>query len=113
LRLTGKTIVLDRAKLNAEGAGDIFTLTVDESRLAGKAAPNRYTTSYKAGENNTLTLSPVISTLMASSYDPERIQEHEYYQYLAKVKSWKINQNKLELYTTDDSNKEAVLVYVN
>jgi len=113
LRLSDRTIVLDRAKLNSEGAGDIFTMTVEGNRISGKAAPNRYNTAYQAGANNSLTVSPVVSTLMASSFDPERIQEHEYYQYLAKVKSWRINQNKLELYTTDDSNKEAVLVYVN
>jgi len=113
LRLQGKTIVLDRTKLNSDGAGDIFTMTVDGNRISGKAAPNRYNTVYQAGENNTLTLSPVVSTLMASSFDPERIQEHEYYQYLSKVKSWRVNQNKLELVTTDASNKEAVLVYVN
>jgi len=113
VRLQSKTIVLDRAKLNSEGAGDIFTMTVDGNRISGKAAPNRYNTVYQAGENNTLTLSPVVSTLMASSFDPERIQEHEYYQYLSKVKSWRLNQNKLELVTTDASNKEAVLVYVN
>jgi len=113
LRLTGKTIALDRSKLNADGAGDIFTMTVEGNRISGKAAPNRYNTVYQAGANNTLTLSPVVSTLMASSFDPERIQEHEYYQYLSKVKSWRLNQNKLELYTTDTGNKEAVLVYVN
>jgi len=113
LRLTDRTIALDRAKLNADGAGDIFTLAVEGNRISGKAAPNRYNTVYQAGENNTLTLSPVVSTLMAASFDPERIQEHEYYQYLSKVKSWRLNQNRLELNTTDASNKEAVLVYVN
>jgi len=111
LRLSGKSVVLDRNKLSAEGAGDFFTLTIDKSRLSGKAAPNRYTTAYQAGANNSLTLLPVISTLMATGNDPERLHEKEYYQYLGRVKSWKLNQKSLELNTTDANNKDAVLVY--
>ncbi|MDR2662176.1 MAG: META domain-containing protein [Treponema sp.] len=113
LRRSDKTVTLDRNKLTADGMGDLFTLTVDSARLSGKAAPNRYISTYQAGENNTLTIAPPIGTLMASIYDPERLREEEYFQYLSKVKSWKLNQGKLELYTTDASNKEAVLVYGN
>jgi len=111
LRLSDKTVVLDRKKLSAEGVGDFFTMTIDKSRISGKAAPNRYTTAYKAGADNSLTLLPVISTLMATSFDPERLQEQEYYQYLGRVKSWKLNQKTLELNTADANNKDAVLVY--
>ncbi|MDR2702319.1 MAG: META domain-containing protein [Spirochaetaceae bacterium] len=113
LRLSGKSLFLDRNKLNSEGAGDYFTMTIDNSRLSGRAAPNRYTTAYQAGSNNSLTLLPVVTTLMATSHDPERLQEREYYQYLAGVNSWKSNQKTLELYTTDANKKEAVLVYSN
>jgi hypothetical protein len=113
VRLPGKTMLIDRNKLNADKMGDLFTFTVDNSRISGKAAPNRYTSMYQAGANNTLTIQPPISTLMASIYDPERIREREYFQYISRVKSWKLNQGKLELYTTDASNKEVVLVYVN
>lgn len=113
LRLSDKTILLDRKKLSSEGAGDFFTMKIDKTRLSGKAAPNRYNTAYRAGPDNSLTLLPVITTLMATSYDPERLQEREYYQYLEKVKSWKLNQKKLELYTTDANNMDAVLIYSN
>ncbi|MDR1143658.1 MAG: META domain-containing protein [Spirochaetaceae bacterium] len=113
VRRSDKTVTLDRNKLTADGMGDLFTLKVDADRLSGKAAPNRYISTYQAGENNALTIAPSIATLMASIYDPERLREQEYFQYLGKVKSWKLNQGKLELYTTDASNKEAVLVYGN
>jgi hypothetical protein len=113
VRLPGKTILVDRNKLTADKMGDLFTFTVDNSRISGKAAPNRYTSVYQAGANNALTIQPPISTLMASIYDPERIREREYFQYISRVKSWKLNQGKLELYTTDASNKEVVLVYGN
>ncbi|MDR1307193.1 MAG: META domain-containing protein [Treponema sp.] len=113
VRRSDKTLTLDRNKLTADGMGDLFTLNVDTARLSGKAAPNRYISTYQAGENNALTIAPSISTLMASIYDPERLREQEYFQYLSKVKSWKLNQGKLELYTVDVNNKEAVLVYGN
>jgi len=113
IRLSGKTVILDRAKLNAEGKGDIFTMTIDSSKLSGKAAPNRYSTAYQAGPNNSLTLLPVITTLMAPIFEQEYLKEQEYYQYLGGVKSWKLNQKTLELYTTDADKKEAVLVYSN
>jgi hypothetical protein len=113
VRFPDKTTLIDRNKLSADGMGDNFTFTVDSSRVSGKAAPNRYTSVYQAGANNALTIQAPISTLMASIYDPERIREQEYFQYLSRVKSWKLNQGKLELYTTDASNKEVVLVYGN
>jgi multidrug efflux pump subunit AcrA (membrane-fusion protein) len=109
--LSNRNIALDRKKLKSEGAGDLFTLTIQSDRMSGKAAPNRYTTAYKTGDNNTLTLMPVISTLMATSFDPERIQEQDYYAYLSRVKSWKADKTRLELHTTDAGNRPAVLVY--
>jgi heat shock protein HslJ len=113
VRLSDKTLTLDRNKLTADGMGDLFTLNVDAARLSGKAAPNRYISTYQAREDNSLTIAPPIGTLMASIYDPVRLREQEYFQYLSKVKSWKLNQGKLELYTTDANNQEAVLVYGN
>jgi heat shock protein HslJ len=113
LRFSDRTVTIDRNKLTADGMGDLFTLNMDAARVSGKAAPNRYTSTYQAGTNNSLTIAPPISTLMASIYDPERLREQEYFQYLSKVKSWKLNQGKLELYTADANNKEAVLVYGN
>ncbi|MDR2181648.1 MAG: META domain-containing protein [Treponema sp.] len=111
LRKGGAVITIDRDKLQAGGFGDFFTLTIDSRRISGKAAPNRYTTTYQAGAGNVLALAPPVSTLMASMYDPEHLREDEYFQYLAKVTGWKLNQGKLELYTTDPAGTETVLVY--
>jgi heat shock protein HslJ len=113
LRFSGRTLIVDRNKLRADGMGDFFTLTVDGQRISGKAAPNRYTAPYQAGADNSLRILPPAGTLMASVYDPERIREEEYFQFLIRVKSWKLNQGKLELYTVDTHNNEVILVYVN
>ena len=113
LRFTDRTVVLNRSELTTNEA-DIFTMTVDSDRISGKGAPNRYFTAYQAGANNALTIQPIASTMMASIVsDPQRIRESEYFQYLGKVKSWRINQNKLELTSADAANKAVTMVFSN
>ncbi|GHV84824.1 hypothetical protein AGMMS50230_04320 [Spirochaetia bacterium] len=112
VRFSEKILVMDRNKLAADGMGDLFTMTVDTARISGRAAPNRYTAVYQAGANNSLTIQPPTGTRIAV-YDPERLREQEYFRYLTAVKSWKLNQNKLELSTVDGNNKEVILVFVN
>jgi len=113
IRLPNRTIHLNRNELKGNQA-DIFTMVIDKDRISGKGAPNRYFTSYKAGPDNTLTLQPIAGTMMASlAFDPERIHEAEYFQYLAKVTSWKLNQNKLELTSTDAADKSLVMVFIS
>jgi hypothetical protein len=111
LKANGKSYQIDRKKLDAEGLGDLFTFNISNDRISGRAAPNRYTAGYKTGDNNALTIQAPASTLMAAIYDPERIKEKEYFDYLIKVSRWKLNQGRLELYTTDKTGKEAVLIY--
>ena len=113
LHFSDKTVVLNRNELSSSDA-DIFTMTIDGERIGGKGAPNRYFTAYQAGANNALTIQPIASTMMASIItEPQRIREQDYFQYLGKVKNWKINQNKLELTSTDKNNKALVMVYSN
>jgi heat shock protein HslJ len=110
LRKGSVVTVVNRKKLESDGFGDFFTVNFGE-RVTGKAAPNRFTAPYQAGANNALTIQPPASTLMASIYDPERIREQDYFAYLVNVKSWKLTQGRLELYSSDLNGKETVLVY--
>ncbi|MDR0584778.1 MAG: META domain-containing protein [Treponema sp.] len=112
LRKGNEVTVIDREKLESEGFGDIFTISFGE-QVTGKAAPNRFTAPYQAGANNALTIQPPAATLMASVYDPERIHEKDYFEYLINIKSWKLAQDMLELYSSDSDGKETVLVYGN
>jgi heat shock protein HslJ len=113
LRFSDRTVVLNRGELSADQA-DFFTMMVDNERVSGKAAPNRYFGPYQAGAGGGLTIQPVGSTMMAAIYtDPQRITEAQYFQYLSKVKSWKVNQNKLELTGTDAANKPLTMVFSN
>jgi len=111
IRFPNRTVELNRNELKGAQA-DIFTMTIDKDRISGKGAPNRYFTSYQAGPDNTLTLMPIAGTMMAQLiFDPERIHESDYFQYLGKVTSWKLNQNKLELTSIDATEKPLVMVF--
>ena len=113
LRFVDRTVTLNRGELPADQA-DIFTLNIDNEKVSGKALPNRYMTSYQAGANNTLTIRPIASTMMALiATDPQKITEPQYLQYLSKVKSWNINQNRLELTSTDAANQTVIMVFSN
>ncbi|MCL1814198.1 MAG: META domain-containing protein [Treponema sp.] len=113
VRFPDRTVVLNRNELTGN-MSDIFTMIVDNDRISGKGAPNRYFSSYQAGSNNALTIMPVASTMMASLiFDPQRIQEHDFFLYLSKVKSWKINQNRLELTSVDANGKALVMIFTN
>jgi heat shock protein HslJ len=110
LRKGDKVTVIDRGKLESDGFGDFFTINFGE-RVTGKAAPNQFMAPYQTGADNAVTIQPPAGTLMASIYDPERIREKDYFQYLINVKSWKLVQGRLELYSSDPNGQETVLVY--
>lgn len=110
LRKGNEVIIIDRGKLESDGFGDLFTINFGE-RVTGKAAPNQFMAPYQAGDNNDLILQAPASTLMASVYDPERIREKDYFEYLVNVKSWELVQGRLELHSSDSSGTETVLVY--
>jgi heat shock protein HslJ len=111
VRIGQKSIGYDRQQLESLGMNDCFTLTFDEERINGKAAPNRYFASYEQGENRILTVQAPASTLMASFVEPEKLKEREYLQFLEKVSRWDFNQDRLELYSRDPGGREAVLIY--
>ena len=113
LRFADRNVVLNRNELTGSEV-DIFTMTINNDRISGMGAPNRYFTAYQAGTNNSLIIQPIASTMMAAIYtDPRRIREAEYFQYLGKVKSWRINQNRLELTSADAANRPLIMVFSN
>lgn len=93
----GKEYKLTRAPNNAE-----ITLGFDgkENRYFGKAAVNNYFGAYTLeGEN--LSFGPAGATMMAGP-EPLMTAEQEYLQFLADVKSYKLEGNKLILTGAED-----------
>jgi heat shock protein HslJ len=108
---SGKHTGFSRQKLAADDMGDYYTLGFDTEMISGKAAPNRYRAPYHQEGNQGISFSAIAGTLMASFKDPEGLNEHEYYTYLAGVTRWNVVQGNLELYTKDENGLEAVLVF--
>jgi len=110
IRTGSKNIVLNRTSSKMKGFENSFTLYFDDNRLSGVGAPNRFFAPYKFGKNQTITVQPIASTLMASIHELEILKEHEYFNFLQNVYKWNIVGGKLELYTRN-GDVETVLIY--
>jgi heat shock protein HslJ len=106
-------ILINRQKLESIGMGDAFTLFIDEERISGKGAPNRYFAPYVPGKDQKLSIGPIAGTLMMSIAEPEDIQEREYYDYLEQINHWELTKGKLELFTETLDGDPVILVFTH
>ena len=113
LRDAGKTILMDRQKLEAENMGGFFTIRFEDGRLGGVGAPNRYFGPYTAGAGRDLDIGILASTLMMALREPEFLKESEFFDFLSRVSRWDLREGKLELYSPDGDGNETVLVFIS
>jgi len=111
IRSGKSTVAIDRQKYEADNMGNFFTITFQGDRVNGVAAPNRYFGPFTQSEDKNLSFGNLASTLMAAFREPAELNEHEYMTYLSKVTRWDLKKGKLELYTSNSSGAETVLVY--
>jgi heat shock protein HslJ len=109
---SGKTTI-NRQKLEADGLSDVYTMVVDGDQISGKAAPNRYHSPYRLGEDQGISISPIAGTLMMSVKEIEGLQEQEYYNYLEQVNQWFLVGDKLELYSETPEGEPIILVFTS
>jgi len=107
--IDGKDTLFNRNTLPEE-LKSFFTLSFDAERISGVGAPNRYSAPYTMGDSQ-LSIMPVISTMMASFYQPENLTEHEFFVYLQSAYEWKQINNNLELYSKTENGSEVRLVF--
>jgi heat shock protein HslJ len=112
IRTASGFVRYDRQKLEAEGAGDVYTMQFNGG-ITGKASPNRYFGPYELGEGHVITIGNMAGTLMANIAEPIELKEHEYFAYLARVNRWTLKDGQLELYTVDSAGHETVLVFIS
>ena len=112
VRTQGRTIVMDRVRLEAQGLGEVYTIQFQEGRVLGMGAPNRFFGPYTSGTGRSLAIGDLASTLMAAIIEPEGLRESEYFGFLSRVNRWGIHEGKLELYSTNSDGAEAVLVFL-
>jgi len=101
--------LFDRNALPPE-AVTFLTLRIDTQLISGVGVPNRYSAPY-SGSNQTLNIMPMMSTMMASFYQPENITEHEYFIYLQNTTSWRLVDNMLELLSKTENDRSVRLVF--
>jgi len=109
VRSSSGTVRIDRSKPDTAG---IYSLKFASDSLNGTGAPNLYSGPYTSGDNNSLSIGMVRSTLMASIFENADLREHEYFNYLHNVNRWDLKDGKLELYTTGENGSPVVLVFL-
>jgi len=117
LRSGGKTVIMDRKKLEADNMGGFFSISFQkdqasgENRVSGIGAPNRYFGPFTLGSNRALSPGNVASTMMMAFREPEGLKENEYFSFLSRVTRWDLRNGKLELYCSGSAGGEAILIY--
>jgi hypothetical protein len=105
-------MVLDRAAMAINGMGDVYTIQLTEEGINGKAAPNRFHTTFELRYNHDFRLRPIAGTMMASNINIGGLMENEYYWYLQRVTHWEIVNNVLELYAHPSPSDEFVMRFL-
>jgi len=111
IKSQGKTVRIDRKKLEANNMSGAFTVNFEEGRVSGVGAPNRYFGPYTVNSNNVLNIGLLAGTMMASFYEPEELKEKEFYDYLSKAKHWDIRSKKLQIYSANSEGADTVLIF--
>ena len=112
ISLTNSIIILDREKFAKEGFGDNFTLKFDADMVSGKGDPNLYSAPYSR-DNQKVNIKPMRSTLMASIFPNEILNEHEFFLYLQNAYEWKLTGKNLELRAKAADGSDALLVFIS
>ena len=117
LRLTEVYVNGTKTQYNREALSDIFSeafiLKFDEQRFSGRGAPNLIVaTPYTLGENQSINIGLIPTTLMAAIFEPDHLKEHDFFKYIQSAYSWRITGGNLELYSRFEDNNEIKLVFL-
>jgi heat shock protein HslJ len=107
----GKTVSINREKLEADNMGGFYTIKFQDGQVGGIGAPNRYFGPYTAMGGGVLNIGALASTLMANLIEPDGLKEHEYFSYLSNVTRWDIRKERLELRSKNSNSTETVLIF--
>ena len=112
VHINNKDIFFDRASLVSEGFGEIFTLNFEAENLNGIGAPNRYFGPYTSGDNQSISVNVLGSTMMAALREPEKLKEHDYFIYIQNVYQWNFVNDTLELFSKSEDGIEVKLFFI-
>ena len=107
-----KETLINREALANDNAGDLYTLKFDNNFLSGKAEPNTYSAPYTINEaEQTISIMPMRSTLMASFRQSVGLAEHDYYTYMNNAYKWEFADNNLILHSKTADGQNVQLVF--
>jgi heat shock protein HslJ len=108
--INGRNTGFSRGSLSGNNA-DIYTLRFDTDMISGTGAPNRYNAPYTVGENKTISIALVRSTLMAAIGELSSLREYDYFIYLQNAYKWNIANDRLEINSKLENGSEIRLVF--
>ena len=79
--VAGTNINFSRSTLPEE-LKNFFTVNFDAQIVSGVGAPNLYSAPYTKGDNQTINITLMRSTLMASFFQPENLSEQDFFTYM-------------------------------
>jgi heat shock protein HslJ len=111
VRINGANTGFDRRELVRDGYTEAFTLNFDAEFISGIGAPNRYSAPYSLGAGQEIKINVVRATLMAPIREPEKLREHNYFNYIQNSYKWNQVNNNLELLSKDTNGGEVILIF--
>lgn len=111
VRIDGKNTGFDRGALVRDGFGEYFTLRFDAENISGTGAPNRYSAPYTLGTGGEIDIMLVRATLMAPIREPDKLREHDFFNYVQNSYKWNLTRNNLELNSRIEDGSEVVLIF--
>jgi len=111
VRVNGVNTGFERRNLARDGFTEAFTLNFDAQNVSGIGAPNRYSAPYSLKAGQEIKINVVRATLMAPIREPEKLREHDYFNYIQNSYKWNQVNNNLELLSKDANGSEVVLLF--
>jgi heat shock protein HslJ len=111
VRINDSDTGFNRDILIREGFDQFFTVNFDTDIVSGTGAPNRYSAPYTLGDNQSINIMTMRSTMMASFFQPENRTEHDFFTYMQNSYEWKLVNNNLELQSKTADGNAVLLVF--
>jgi len=113
VHINGTNTGFERRTLSRDGFTEAFTLNFDAQNISGIGAPNRYSAPYSLGAGQEIKINVVRATLMAPIREPEKLREHNFFNYIQNSYKWTQINNNLELLSKDSNGSEVILTFSN
>jgi len=111
VRINNISTGFNRDSLIREGFDHFFTVNLDGDTISGTGAPNLYSAPYTLGDNQSINIKTMISTLMASLFEPENLTEHDFFTFMQNAYECTPVNNNLEFRSKTADGSEARLVF--